>query len=144
MAIVANTLTTYTAIGLREELSDVMDNISPTVTPFYSALKKDKCVSRRPEWLTDSLVAAANNAQIEGDDITSFTAVTPPVRWDTYAQISSKNFIISRTENIVDKAGRDKEVDYQTMKKTKEIKRDIEVAIIGNTTYNAGAVGTAR
>lgn len=144
MAAIANTLTTYTAIGLREELSDVIDNISPTATPFYSALRKKKISSRRPEWLTDSLATAANNAVIEGDDVTAFTAVTAPVRYDTYAQISTKNFIISRTENIVDKAGRDKEVDYQTLKKTKEIKRDVEVAIIQNTTYNAGAFATAR
>lgn len=144
MTIIANTLTTYTAVGLREELSDVIDNISPTATPFYSALRKKKIVSRKPEWLTDSLATAANNAVIEGDDVASFTAVAQPTRWDTYAQISTKNFIISRTENIVDKAGRDKEVDYQTLKKTKEIKRDVEVAIIQNTTYNAGAAATAR
>lgn len=144
MAVIANTLTTYDAIGLREELSDVIDNISPTATPVYSALRKKKIVSRRPEWLTDSLATAANNAQIEGNDYTSFTAVTAPVRYDNYAQISAKNFVISRTENIVDKAGRDKEVDYQTLKKTKEIKRDVEVAIIQNTTYNAGATATAR
>ena len=144
MAIVANTLTTYSAIGLREELSDVIDNISPTATPFYSALRKKKIATRKPEWLTDSLATAANNAQLEGDDVSSFTAVTAPVRWDQYAQISTKNFIISRTENIVDKAGRDKEIDYQTLKKTKEIKRDVEVAIIQNTTYNAGAAATAR
>ncbi len=144
MTIVTNTLTTYSAIGLREELSDVIDNISPTATPLYSALRKKKIASRRPEWLVDSLATAANNAQLEGDDIASFTAVTAPVRYDNYAQISSKNFIISRTENIVDKAGRDKEVDYQTLKKTKELKRDAETAIIGNTTYNAGAAATAR
>lgn len=144
MAIIANTLTTYTAIGLREELSDIIDNISPTATPVYSALRKKKIVSRRPEWLTDSLATAANNAQIEGDDVTSFTAVAAPTRWDNYSQISTKNFIISRTENIVDKAGRDKEVDYQTLKKTKELKRDVEVALIQNTTYNAGAAATAR
>lgn len=144
MAIIANTLTTYSAIGLREELSDVIDNISPTATPLYSAMRKKKSISRRPEWLTDSLATAANNAQLEGDDVTSFTAVTAPVRWDNYAQISTKNFVISRTENIVDKAGRDKEVDYQTLKKTKEIKRDIEVACIQNATYNAGAAATPR
>lgn len=145
MAVIANTLTTYDAIGVREELSDIIDNISPTATPVYSALRKKKIASRRPEWLVDSLAAAANNAQIEGNDIGStFTAVTAPTRYDNYAQISAKNFIISRTENIVDKAGRDKEVDYQTLKKTKEIKRDVEVAIIQNTTYNAGATATAR
>lgn len=144
MTIITNTLTTYSAIGMREELSDVIDNISPTATPLYSAMRKKKIVSRRPEWLTDSLATAANNAQLEGDDVTSFTAVAAPTRWDNYAQISTKNFVISRTENIVDKAGRDKEVDYQTLKKSKELKRDIEVAIIQNTTYNAGAAATAR
>jgi hypothetical protein len=144
MTIITNTLTTYSAIGLREELSDVIDNISPTATPFYSAIRKKKIATRKPEWLTDSLASAANNAQLEGDDYTSFAAVAQPTRWDQYAQISAKSFIVSRTENIVDKAGRDKEIDYQTLKKTKEIKRDVEVAIIGNTTYNAGAAGTAR
>jgi hypothetical protein len=50
VTIVTNTFTTYTAIGMREDLSDVIDNISPTVTPFYSMLKKSKCASRFIEW----------------------------------------------------------------------------------------------
>lgn len=122
----------------------MIDNISPTTTPFYSLLKKAKCNGRFVEWQTDALAAAANNAQLEGDDVSSFTAVVPTTRWGNYCQISTKNFVISRTENIVDKAGRAKEIDYQTIKKTKEIKRDMEVALIQNTTYNAGATGTAR
>lgn len=81
---------------------------------------------------------------MEGDDVGTFTAVTPTTRWGNYCQISTKNFVISRTENIVDKAGRDKEVDYQTVKKTKELKRDAEFAIIQNTTFNAGAAATPR
>lgn len=144
MAVVANTYTTYAAIGMREDLSDLIDNISPTDTPFFSALKKSKCSARFFEWQTDALASAANNAQIEGDDVASFTAVSPTTRWGNYTQISTKNFVISGTEDVVDKAGRDREVDYQTIKKTKEIKRDVEVAIITNTTFNAGAVGTAR
>lgn len=143
MAVVTNTFTTYDAVGMREDLSDVIDNIAPTDTPFLSALKKDKVKSRFFEWQTDSLSAAANNAQIEGNDAT-FAAITPTTRWGNYCQISSKNFVISRTENIVDKAGRDREVDYQTMKKTKELKRDKDFALIQNTTYNAGATATAR
>jgi hypothetical protein len=144
MTIVTNTFTTYSAIGMREDLSDVIDNISPTTTPLYSLLKKGKCNGRFFEWQTDALATAANNAQLEGDDVGSFTAVVPTVRYGNYCQISTKNFIISRTENIVDKAGRAKEIDYQTVKKTKEIKRDMEVALIQNTTFNAGATGTAR
>lgn len=143
MAVIANTFTTYDSIGMREDLSDVISNIAPTETVFMSALKKGKTDARKFDWLTDSLAAAANNKQIEGDDAT-MAAVTPAVRLDNYCQISSKNFIISRTANIVDKAGRDKEIDYQTVKKTKEIKRDMNFGLIQNTTFNAGATATAR
>ena len=143
MAIIANTYTTYSATGLREDLSDVIDNIAPTDTAFLSALKKVKVKARNFDWLTDTLDTAANNAQIEGDD-TTLGAIAPAVRWSNYAQISSKSFIVSRTENIVDKAGRDREMDYQTVLKTKAIKRDANFALIRNTTFNAGATGTAR
>jgi len=36
MAIVANTFTRYSAIGIREDLSNVIYNISPEETPFIS------------------------------------------------------------------------------------------------------------
>jgi hypothetical protein len=144
MAVVANTFTTYAAIGQREDLSDVIDIISPTDTPFYSMLRKSKASARFFEWQTDALAAAANNAQIEGDDVTSFTAVTPTTRWGNYTQISTKNFVISDTEEVVDKAGRKSEVAHQTKKKLAEAKRDAEFALTQNTTFNAGALGTAR
>jgi hypothetical protein len=144
MTVVANTYTTYTAIGQREDLSDVIDIISPTDTPVYSALKKSKASARFFEWQTDALAAAANNAQIEGDDVATFTAVAPSTRWGNYSQISTKNFIISDTEEVVDKAGRKSEIAYQKMKKMKELKRDAETGIVSNGTFNAGAVGTAR
>lgn len=144
MAVVTNTFTTYDAIGMREDLSDIIDMISPTETPFLSSLKKGKCSARYFEWQTDALASAANNAQIEGNDITSFTAVSPSTRWGNYTQISSKNFVISDTEEVVDKAGRKSEIAHQTRKKLAELKRDKEYALIQNTTFNAGATGTAR
>jgi hypothetical protein len=45
---------------------------------------------------------------------------------------------------VVDKAGRKSEIALQKLKKTKEILRDQEVALCQNTTFNAGALGTAR
>lgn len=74
----------------------------------------------------------------------SFTAVSPSTRWGNYTQISTKNFVISDTEEVVDKAGRKSEIAFQKAKKMKELKRDAETAIIQNTTQNAGALGTAR
>ena len=78
MTIIANTFLTYAQIGQREDLSDVIDMISPTDTPVQSALRKRKASGRYVEWQTDALASASNNAQLEGDDST-FTAVTPTV-----------------------------------------------------------------
>jgi hypothetical protein len=145
MALIANTFTTYTAIGLREDLSDLIDIISPTERPLTALLgKPGKAKARQFDWQTDALASAANNAQLEGDDVTTFTAVTPSTRWVNHQQISRKEFIIAGTEEAVNKAGRDSEIDYQTLKKTKEIMRDAEFALTQNTTFNAGALGTAR
>jgi hypothetical protein len=144
MATIATTFQTYQAKGNREDLSDLIDRISPTDVPFYSSLKKKKATAVKFEWQSDSLAAAANNAQIEGDDIATFTAVTPTTRWDNYTQIARKEFIISRTQEVVDKAGRSSEIALQKSKKGLELKRDVEVSIIQNQTYNAGAAATAR
>lgn len=118
--------------------------ISPTDTPFYSALKKGKASARFFEWQSDALAAAANNAQLEGDDVASFTAVTPTTRWGNYCQVSTKNFVISDTEEVVDKAGRKSEIAYQKSKKLKELKRDAETGLVQNTTFNAGSTTVAR
>ena len=66
MAIVANTFQTYTAIGNREDLSDIIYNISPTDTPFMSSIGKEKATGVLHEWQTDALRAAGANQQIEG------------------------------------------------------------------------------
>lgn len=70
--------------------------------------------------------------------------MAPSTRWGNYTQISYKNFVIADTEEVVNKAGRKSEVAYQKVKKIKELKRDAEVALIQNQTFNAGALGTAR
>ena len=59
------TYQTYTAIGQREDLSDVIYNISPTDTPFMSSIGKTKATAVYHEWQTDSLAAASlSNAPV--------------------------------------------------------------------------------
>jgi len=129
MAIVGNTYTRYSAIGIREDLSNVIYNISPEETPFISNIGRESVKNTYFEWQTDSLAAAsASNAALEGDDISSFTAVTPTSRVGNYTQISTKNVIISGTLEAVDKAGRRSEMTYQLAKLGSELKRDMESA----------------
>ena len=145
MAIVANTFTRYSAIGIREDLSNVIYNISPEETPFISNIGRENVKNTYFEWQTDALAAAsASNASVEGDDISSFTAVTPTSRVGNYTQISTKNVIISGTLESVDKAGRRSELTYQLAKLGAELKRDMEAALLANQASVAGNTTTAR
>jgi hypothetical protein len=143
MAQPTNTFDKYSAIGIREDLSDVISNISPTDTPFLSNIGKASCAATQFDWQTDSLAAAANNANIEGDDTTA-AAVSPTTRYVNYTQIFKKSFTISGTLEAVKKAGRKSEIAYQTAKKGKELKRDQEKAFTGTNVAVAGNSSTAR
>lgn len=145
MAIVTNTFTRYSAIGIREDLSNVIYNISPEETPFISNIGRENVKNTYFEWQTDSLAAAsASNAALEGDDISSFTAVNPTSRVGNYTQISTKNVVISGTLEALDKAGRRSELTYQLAKLGSELKRDMESALLANQAAVAGNTTTAR
>ena len=143
MAIASNTFLTYDAKGIREDLSNVIYNISPEETPFVSNIGKGTLANTTFDWQTDALAAAAANAQLEGDE-TSYSAVTATVRLQNYAQISRKSVIISGTEEKVNKAGRRSELAYQIAKKGAELKRDIEFSCLNNQAAVAGDSSTAR
>lgn len=139
MAAIGNTFTTNDAVGIREDLSDVIYNISPESTPFMSNIKRGKTTSTFFDWQVDELAAVdLNNAVPEGSDNPTFAAVTPTVRLSNFVQISKKDLIISNTQETVTKAGRRSEIAYQLAKRSKEIKRDMESICLANQ----GAVGT--
>ena len=143
MAIATNTFTTYTAKGIKEDLSSVISNISPEETPFVSNVGKGTISNTTFDWQTDSLSAAGANAQLEGDE-TSYDAVVATVRLQNFAQISRKSVVISGTEEKVNKAGRKSELAYQIAKRGAELKRDIEFSCLNNQGAVAGDATTAR
>ena len=135
---------TYAAVGMREDLSDVIYNISPTDTPFMSSIGKTKATAVYHEWQTDSLAAAASNAAVEGADASEAT-LTATTRVGNRTQISQKTVGITGTLEAVDKAGRKSEKAYQLAKASSEIKRDMEFTLLNNTVQSNGTAGsTAR
>ena len=145
MAIKSNTYLTFDAKGIREQLSNKIYNITPADTPFLSMVGKEKAENTLFEWQTDVLGAVStSNAQIEGDDDPSFPAITPTVRVGNYTQISRKLVIISGTEEVVNKAGRQSELAYQTALRAQELKRDMEATMFENIGGVAGNSTTAR
>ena len=144
MAQPTNTHSSYDAAGNREDLADIIYDISPMDTPFISSIPHVGASATNHEWQTDSLAAAAANAVIEGDDATT-TAAVASVRAGNYLQISDKVPRVSGTQRVVDSAGRGDELDYQIMKQGKELKRDMEFANVGvNNAKVAGNDTTAR
>jgi len=121
------TYQTYTSIGNREDLSDVIYNISPTETPFMSSIGKTKATATYHEWQTDSLAAAAANAVVEGDTASDIT-ISPTTRVGNRTQISSKTIKISGTMEAINKAGRKSEKAYQLAKVSAEIKRETQLS----------------
>ena len=138
------TFTAHTAIGQREDLTDIIYDISPTETPFMSSIGKTKATSVYHEWQTDSLAAATTaNAAIEGADATSAT-LSPTVRLGNYTQIIQKTVQVSGTLDTVNKAGRKSEKAYQLAKASAELKRDLETILLANQGRSAGSSTIAR
>ena len=138
------TFTTYDQVGKAEDVSDLITDITPTDTPFYTSIKDEKVSARVFEWQEDSLAAAANNAQVEGADA-SLATLTATTSRTNNTQILSKAFGVTATADAIRTYGRAKETAYQLSKVLKEIKRDLERAYIG--VDNAAVTGdssTAR
>jgi hypothetical protein len=138
------TFTAHTAIGQREDLTDIIYDISPTETPFMSSIGKTKATAVYHEWQTDSLAAATTaNAAIEGADASSAT-LSPTVRLGNYSQIIQKTVQVSGTLDTVNKAGRKSEKAYQLAKASAELKRDLETILLSNQGRSAGSSTIAR
>jgi len=129
---------TYNSIGNREDLSDVIYDISPTMTPFMSGVAHTTATATNHEWQTDTIGAASStNAVVEGADATHTTPI-PTVRLGNLTQISDKVPSVTRTQRKIDSAGRADELDYQIMKLSKLLKNDLESAVLANKAKVAG------
>ena len=90
------------------------------------------------------MAAVAVNAQIEGDNVDG-AALTDVVRLTNYTQICHKAVTISGTDDAVNNAGMGKQMAYQMAKAGKEIKRDMENALVGiEQAKVAGSASAAR
>lgn len=143
MAQPTNTFDSYDANGIREDLEDVIYDVSPEETPFYSSSAKVKATNTLHEWQTDSLRASASNKHIEGDD-TAAEARVGTSRLGNYTQIFKNAVVIPATDNGLKKAARAKEMAFQVLKIAKEQKLDIEKALFDNNARVAGNATTAR
>ena len=128
---------------LREDLQDIIYDISPMDTWFLSNAGRGKAKSTTHEWLTDTLTAAAKNARVEGDGF-SAVARTLPSRLKNYTQIAKKEFEVTGTTQAVDNAGMRELLAYHTARAGKELKRDMEKDLLSDEPASAGSSTAAR
>ena len=141
----ATAFKTYDATAIREDLSDVIYDISPTDTPFMSSIAGKGSVSNTLfEWQTEALASAViNNYHVEGADAgTAATTVTARVTNQT--QISKKVVEVSGSHEAVNNAGKKSELAHQLAKASKELKRDMEGSLLADNAAAAGNATTAR
>ena len=132
MAIPAQTTTTPSRIGIREDLDDWVSNIDPTETPFCQAIGSSKADQHFTEWQIDNLVdATGDNKALEGDDLANENRPATS-RVGNYTQIMTKVVGTSTRARAVNTAGRADEHNFQLAKAAKELKRDKEVRFFGN------------
>jgi hypothetical protein len=145
MTAPTNTITGATPnVGVREDLEDVIYRVAPEETPFVSNIGSVKCTNTYHEWQTETLATAvATNAQLEGDDYT-LGAGNLTTRVGNTLQILAKSGGVSRTQEIVDKAGRASELARQKTLKGIELRRDLEMRAIGNYAAVAESGATTR
>ena len=134
---------TYGRVGLSEDIHDVIYDISPTETPVMSAAKRLKATNTLHQWQTDSLSAAAANNHVEGDDAT-FASAPATTMLGNYCSISKKTVVVSRSADVAKKYGRGTEIGYLIKQAGKELKRDIELMLLGAQASSAGGATTAR
>lgn len=134
---------TYDQVGIKEDISELISNISPTKTPFSAGLKSESVNNTIFQWQEDSLASVnLTNAKPEGFDAVD-SDMAPTVMRSQYTQILSKTVRISQTADVVATYGRAKETAYQVSKASAELKRDLEGIMIGQAQDAAAGAGGA-
>jgi hypothetical protein len=133
---------TYQMVGVKEDVADVITNLSPRKTPFMSSIGSEKVTQPLFQWQEDSLRAPAQNAAVEGADPT-FITVTPTTMKSNYTQIFTEAVTVSDRADVVSTYGRKKEFAYQMAKSAAQVKRDVEIAYVGLAGTKAAGNGTS-
>lgn len=123
-------MTSYDEVGVKEDVADVITNITPRKTPFLNSLKTEKIHQKLHQWQEDSLNAPAQNAIVEGADAGT-ASQNPTVLRSNNTQILEKVVKVSGSDEATVAYGRAKASAYQMGKKSAEIKKDLELSLVG-------------
>tara|TARA_Y100001937_G_scaffold127158_1_gene198477 strand:+ start:2752 stop:3687 length:936 start_codon:yes stop_codon:yes gene_type:complete len=143
MAKVTNAFDTYTATADREDLSNIIYNISPMQTPFMSSIGTRNVKNVVFDWQTESLPTPSGSGQLEGFEL-SRAASTATSRVSNVCQISYRDATVTGSQEASDAAGKRSEMAHQLAIMAKALKRDMEEALCQKGAKTTGDATTAR
>ena len=143
MAKVTNAFDTYTATADREDLSNIIYNISPMQTPFMSSIGNRNVKNVVFDWQTESLPTPSGAGQLEGFEL-SRAASTATSRVSNVCQISYRDATVTGSQDASDAAGKRSEMAHQLAIMAKALKRDMEEALCQKGAKTTGNATTAR
>ena len=137
---------TYSNPAVREDLLDIITNLSPTENQLSTGLSKSKATSSVHSWLVDSYDAttttSADKKAVEGEDFGAGDVVNP-TRKTNYTQIIRQDWKVTGTEQVVSHAGMQSPKAYHMAKSMVHYKNKLEWSIV-NGVAAAGNASTAR
>jgi hypothetical protein len=136
-------LKTYQDGSRREDLIDLITDVSPDDNPLSTMLATTTATQSLHEWTEDYISRPSSVSKaIEGAAAT-YSDLTQPSRRVNVTQIISQTFRVSGTESAVAVAGGRDPYDYQAAKALREWKNKMEYALI-NGSIASGSSGVAR
>jgi len=137
-------LSSFTQIGVREELADYVAVVDAKSTPFVSMAPKGKDIGNMTfSWQVDNYSATTMSNVADGADVSSYdNASASRARMSNYAQVFRRNHrtgFIAETSNV---AGVSSETAKGVAKRLVELKRDMECTFLSLTNASPASVAT--
>ena len=127
----------------REDLLDIIGDVSPDSNPLSTMLKVTSASQRTHEWLEDYQARpTANTGSVEGAE-TTYDDITPPARRTNVTQIVTESVRVSDTQRAIDHAGVGDPFTYQKGRALLRWKNRQEFALV-RSALSSGASGSSQ
>jgi len=136
-------LHTYDDAVRREDLLDVISDVSPDDNPLSTMLGTTTAKGTYHEWSEDYISRPSSVASSYEGKTTTYSDLTQPSRRGNFTHIISQSFKVSGTERAVAVAGMSDPYQYQKGKALRTWKNNLEYALLRSTAAS-GSSGVAR
>lgn len=136
-------LITYDDASRREDLVDVLGDVTPDETPLFTLLGKTKAKGTYHEWVEDYITPPTSVTYSAEGAAAAYSDLTQPARRGNFTAIISETFRVSGTERAVDVAASGDPLSYQKGKALRTWKMKSEFSVLQGAAAS-GSSGVAR